>query len=396
GYLSSKYGARNVLGYTNLIAGILTIVSPFCANAGYIALSICRFFIGLAHGALWPAMSSLFVHWTPSNERTKIIGTATAGAWVGNIVALPVGGVLCVYGFGGGWPSIFYLFGAIGIIWSIGFLVFVSDSPKTHKFISQHEKEYILEETKKDLSAKVGRKLTTPWIKIFTSKVCWATFIAHLCNNWGNYLYLTQLPSFMKDVLKFDIKSNGFMSALPYIACALSTSILALISEKIINSNKISKTNVRRIFNGIGMIGPLVMLICLSFVTCKNPYSGVIFLIVALGLNGFFWSAGPLVNINDIGGAYSGVIYGITNTFGTIPGIVCPYIVGVITKHQTQQEWQIVFVICAIIYFIGAAVFWFFADSHIQSWALVENLSNENIQQSTFTLNEIEYKITKM
>ena len=47
----------------------------------------------------------------------------------------------------------------------------------------------------------------------------------------------------------------------------------------------------------------------------------------------FFWSCGPLVNINDIGGAYSGVVYGITNTFGTIPGIVCPYIVGVITKN---------------------------------------------------------------
>ena len=39
-----------------------------------------------------------------------------------------------------------------------------------------------------------------------------------------------------------------------------------------------------------------------------------------------------LVNINDIAGPFSGVVFGITNTFGTMPGIIAPYIVGVITK----------------------------------------------------------------
>lgn len=56
-------------------------------------------------------MSSLFVHWTPAIERTRIIGAATSGAWIGNIIALPLGGALCIYGFDGGWPSIFYIFG---------------------------------------------------------------------------------------------------------------------------------------------------------------------------------------------------------------------------------------------------------------------------------------------
>jgi len=43
-----------------------------------------------------------------------------------------------------------------------------------------------------------------------------------------------------------------------------------------------------------------------------------------------------LVNINDISGAFAGVVFGITNTFGTIPGILSPYIVGVITKHVSE------------------------------------------------------------
>ena len=34
-----------------------------------------------------------------------------AGGWMGNVVALPLSGVLCRYGFNGGWPSVFYVIG---------------------------------------------------------------------------------------------------------------------------------------------------------------------------------------------------------------------------------------------------------------------------------------------
>jgi len=35
----------------------------------------------------------------------------------------------------------------------------------------------------------------------------WACLTAHVCNNWTNYTLLTNIPTFMKEVLKFDIKS---------------------------------------------------------------------------------------------------------------------------------------------------------------------------------------------
>ena len=91
-----------------------------------------------------------------------------------------------------------------------------------------------------------------PWKAIFVSKVCWATFVGHFCNNWGNYMFLTQLPTFMKDVLKFDIKSNGTMSAIPYIACALVNVIFGIVCDKLITSNILSRSNTRKIFNGLG------------------------------------------------------------------------------------------------------------------------------------------------
>lgn len=40
-----------------------------------------------------------------------------------------------------------------------------------------------------------------------------------------------------------------------------------------------------------------------------------------------------MVNFNDVGASYAGLVFGISNTFGTVPGIVAPYLVGVVTKN---------------------------------------------------------------
>jgi hypothetical protein len=106
-------------------------------------------------------------------------------------------------------------------------LIFTSDSPLNHGFISQTEKNYIIanippanvQKKVKSVSLKIKRhysiifllykkkRLRTPWKAIFTSKACLVAFVANFCANFGAYLFLTQTPTYMKDVLKFDIKA---------------------------------------------------------------------------------------------------------------------------------------------------------------------------------------------
>jgi hypothetical protein len=124
---------------------------------------------------------------------------------------------------------------------------------------------------------------------------------------------------------------------------------------------------VRRLAAGVGLIIPMGCVIALSFVTCAHPgingWSaskftlffnkslrikmfylkkkqglGILLLIVGISVSAILWGAGHLVNINDISGPYSGILLGISNTIATVPGIVSPYIVGVITKHVIEQK----------------------------------------------------------
>ena len=59
-------------------------------------------------------------------------------------------------------------------------------------------------------------QLSTPWKGIFTSAPFWAIVVAHVCNNWGFYTLLTTMPSYMKQVLKFDISSVSFIHSFAF------------------------------------------------------------------------------------------------------------------------------------------------------------------------------------
>ena len=49
-----------------------------------------------------------------------------------------------------------------------------------------------------------------PWGKILTSRPVWAIVVTHMCANWGTYTFLTNIPTYMKEVLKFNIKDVGW------------------------------------------------------------------------------------------------------------------------------------------------------------------------------------------
>ena len=113
----------------------------------------------------------------------------------------------------------------------------------------------------------------------------------------------------MAEVLKFDIKSNGTLSAVPYLSFWLFTILSGIMSDKIIQTKKLSRTAVRKLFNTVGLLVPMGAVIGLIFVTCTNAYVGVALVTLGLAFTGLTYGSGFLVNYNDIGNKYRIIQY---------------------------------------------------------------------------------------
>ncbi|XP_012943348.2 sialin [Aplysia californica] len=202
GWMAGRFGGKRVLGIGVLVTAIATVLLPVAARQDHRAVYALRVIMGLAEGVSFPCMHSMWGRWSPTMERTRLASFTYAGLNVGNVVTYIVSGLLCAYGFDNGWAAIFYLTGGAAFIWVFAWFVFVYDSPEDHPSISQAERDYIVSHR----GDKQTKKFKVPWKSVVKSRAMWMCLGAHLCNNWMHYTLLTGLPTFMKQVLKYDIK----------------------------------------------------------------------------------------------------------------------------------------------------------------------------------------------
>lgn len=121
-------------------------------------------------------MHALWSKWAPPLERSRLATFAFSGSYIGSMVALSGGGIIGEYV---NWQSIFYVSGAIGLVWTFLWFYFISESPSEHETITDDEKNYIVNAYIKNDNNKV-----IPWNHILHSKTVWAIVIAHSGKIW--------------------------------------------------------------------------------------------------------------------------------------------------------------------------------------------------------------------
>jgi hypothetical protein len=51
----------------------------------------------------------------------------------------------------------------------------------------------------------------------------------------------------------FNLCQNGLLSSIPYIACAFSNAVLAVLGQRVVHANLLTRTNLRKVSTGIGI-----------------------------------------------------------------------------------------------------------------------------------------------
>jgi MFS family permease len=157
-----------VVGVATLVAASATALAPLAARVNVAAFIGLRLLLGIALGASSPAGQQIWSRWVPPLERSFLTSLAFSGAQIGNVLVMPLTGLLCKYGFDGGWPSIFYLFGALGLAYTGLWFYAVADTPMKHKRIGEEERNYIVKALEDCVEKEdTVRKFLFCWIKLF-------------------------------------------------------------------------------------------------------------------------------------------------------------------------------------------------------------------------------------
>ncbi|XP_064436727.1 vesicular glutamate transporter 1 isoform X1 [Mirounga angustirostris] len=392
GFICQKFAANRVFGFAIVATSTLNMLIPSAARVHYGCVIFVRILQGLVEGVTYPACHGIWSKWAPPLERSRLATTAFCGSYAGAVVAMPLAGVLVQYS---GWSSVFYVYGSFGIFWYLFWLLVSYESPALHPSISEEERKYI--EDAIGESAKLMNPVTkfnTPWRRFFTSMPVYAIIVANFCRSWTFYLLLISQPAYFEEVFGFEISKVGprkerqgaqrgemeqpgldpkrsergtgrsqrymkrvempgqpslsprsvrspvqvgLVSALPHLVMTIIVPIGGQIADFLRSRRIMSTTNVRKLMN------------------CG-------------GFN---------VNHLDIAPRYASILMGISNGVGTLSGMVCPIIVGAMTKHKTREEWQYVFLIASLVHYGGVIFYGVFASGEKQPWAEPEEMSEE-------------------
>jgi len=274
GILAEKFGGKYTLGLGILSTAIFTLVTPIVVNWGEATgLIVLRILMGLGEGTTFPALNALLAQWTPPEERSIIGSLVFAGAQLGTVFANMLSGfILHEYK----WPMVFYVFGGIGVLWFVVWVLICYNNPYEHPFISEREVKFLHDRMNEHTHKKPP---PVAWRHMLLSAPVWALIIAQVGHDWGFFTLVTDLPKYMSSVLKYSIKSNGLVSALPYLImwfCSIASSWLA---DWMITKGVMSRTNVRKLGTTIASIGPGVFIIAASYASCDRTLVVALFTI---------------------------------------------------------------------------------------------------------------------
>ncbi|MEO8938739.1 MAG: MFS transporter [Burkholderiaceae bacterium] len=324
GWCADKFGPRIVLTVLSLIWATATILCGFAW--GLTSLLVFRMILGLGEGGAFPTATRAFTFWLPSTERGFAQGLTHSFARLGGAVTPPIViGIVAWYG----WRESFIALGVLSLLWTALYVWFFRNTPIEHKWMTPGELKEIGIDTAKMKQTSRGK---TPWAEMI--RKMWLVTFVDFCYGWSLWVFLTWLPSYLKDARGFDLKQLALFASLPLLAGVVGDTLGGVVSDQIYKRTGNLKI-ARRIMLVIGQGGALVFI--LPVVGANDPVVAVALLSASFFFleltNAVLWSL-PM----DIAGRYAGTAGGMMNTGFGVAGMISPVAFGYLIEKTGSYQ----------------------------------------------------------
>jgi MFS transporter, ACS family, tartrate transporter len=353
--LLHRFGPRMWIARIMVSWGLIACAMGFLQNSvHFIAL---RVLLGVAEAGFFPGVIFLLGLWIPRRYLAGTIASFYLGVPISQVIGAPLSTGLMALGghfHVPGWRLMFVCEGLPAIVLGVVCLLYLTDTPADAKWLAEDERAWLMSRLAAEERAKsestgpqaskgeqVRRALSSPVVWA----LAWIYFGITCASNSLNYLLPSVLQSFHETFgLQIGLIMNGFITAIPYAAAAVTMLIVTRRSDRV---------QERRWHTGIASLLAAVS-IGISLLV-NNPYVIIVgFVMMAMGAYSsinVFWSIPQQV----LSGLEAAAGIALINAIGNLSGFFGPYISGFIYSW-THTLTTGFFVIAAIAAFGGIGI----------------------------------------
>ncbi|MEM6980640.1 MAG: MFS transporter, partial [Planctomycetota bacterium] len=314
------------------------------------------FLFGAGGAGAFPGMSRAMYSWIPMRERGMVQGVNFSGSRIGAAITLPMVAWL-IDQFG--WRPTFAVLMMIGCVWAIAWFVFFRDDPDDASWLSDAEREHILqhrqssssdESDQDDDASSQGAASTS----IYRSINVWMLSIQYFASNFIFFFGLTWFfPQLMTRYELSGLQASLFTAG-PMVCGAIGNWTAGWLVDWMYRRGQWSWS--RRLPAMIGFV--LAAIGILGSITAQTPLSSSLWFCVCIFGADMTLSPSWSTCV-DIGESRAGLVSGTMNMAGNVGSFVTslafPYLL------QWTGSSQPFFFVAASLNFIAIAI-WFRID----------------------------------
>ena len=328
GKLMDAVGTR--LGMTISIIGWSISIALHSFARSLMSFNIFRFMLGFSEAGNWPGATKSNAEWFPAKERAIAQGIFGAGASLGSVVSAPIIALLYIVF---GWKMTFVLIAALGLIWIIPWLIINKAAPEKHPWLTEKERNYILD-TDPESNSSVEVAPVLSWRELLKFRNTWGIIMARFFIDPVWWLFVTWLPTFLKEQFLFDIKQIGAFTWLPYLFAAIGSLLGGYLSSWQVKRG-VDAVKARKNAVAVGCGFMLVSLIAIVW-QLDNLKSTPVLAMVLIGttLFGFQFLIGNLQTLPSdyFNGKNVGTVAGMGGTAAVVGTLITTWAVPAMTK----------------------------------------------------------------
>ena len=343
GKLYDKIGTR--IGFVLSIV-VWSAAAAFHAVAkGVASLSLVRGLLGLGEAGLWPGAVKSNGEWFPVKQRALAQGIFNSGASIGNVIA-PVIIVFLYARFG--WKSTYIILGVAGLIWVLPWLLINKSKPKNHPWITNQEKEMLLQDRIENNSIVEEDAKSLSVGKMLSYKQPWGVLLCRFFIEPIWWFFAGWMPIYLNSKFGMSIEEIGNTMWISYLMAAAGGIIGGIITEEIIKRTSIDFGRKASI-----VLGSILIIIgFVSIILFVNDSNYMTFIYLAgLALFGFQFAIGNIQTLSSdlFRGPSVGTLAGLAGTVAAFSVMIMNWFIGRITEGGSYTTVLIIITVSVVL-----------------------------------------------